>query len=57
LTYSFVLTLESRAVPISSTTPLFSTLAGVALLREKVSAKNVAGAIIIVVGISLIFLV
>jgi DME family drug/metabolite transporter len=57
LTYSFVETLESRAVPISSTTPLFSTLAGVVLLREKVTARNVLGSAIIVVGIFLIFLV
>ena len=57
LTYSFVETLESRAVPISSTTPLFSTLAGVVMLREKVTARNVLGSVIIVVGIFLIFLV
>jgi DME family drug/metabolite transporter len=57
LSYSFVETLESRAVPISSTTPLFSTLTSIVLLHEKVTAKNALGSIIIVVGIFLIFLV
>jgi transporter family protein len=57
LTYSFVETSQSRAVPISSTTPLFSTLAGVALLHEKVTARNVIGSIAIVLGIFLIFIV
>jgi len=57
LTYSFIETLESRAVPISSTTPLFSTLAGIALLHEKVTARNALGSIMIVTGIFLIFLV
>jgi len=57
LSYSFVETLESRAVPISSTTPLFSTLTSIVLLHEKVTVKNALGSIIIVVGIFLIFLV
>jgi DME family drug/metabolite transporter len=57
LTYSFIETLESRAVPISSTTPLFSTLAGMAFLREKVTARNFLGSVVIVAGIFLIFLV
>ena len=57
LTYSFVLTLETRAVPISSTTPLFSTLAGIALLHEKITAKTALGSVVVVVGVFLIFLV
>lgn len=57
LTFSFVNTLESRAVPISSTTPLFSTLAGIIFLHERVTAKNAFGSIVIVVGIFLIFAV
>ena len=57
LSYSFVETSESRAVPISSTTPLFSTLTSIVLLHEKVTAKNALGSIIIVIGIFLIFLV
>jgi drug/metabolite transporter (DMT)-like permease len=57
LTYSFINTLESRAVPISSTTPLFSTLSGIVFLHEKVTARNAVGSIIIVVGIFLIFVV
>lgn len=56
LTYSFIDTSESRAVPISSTTPLFSTLAVVLLLHEKVNLKNVVGATLIVTGIFMIFL-
>jgi DME family drug/metabolite transporter len=55
LTYSFVVTLGSRAVPISSTTPLFSTLFGIVFLHEKVSVKSALGSLIIVVGIFLIF--
>ena len=57
LTYSFINTSESRAVPISSTTPLFSTLSAIIFLRERVSMKNVWGSILIVVGIFLIFTV
>jgi len=55
LTYSFVQTYESRAVPISSTTPLFSTLVGFVFLREKVTWRNALGSVIIVSGIFLIF--
>ncbi len=57
LTYSFINTLESRAVPISSTTPIFSTLSGIVFLHEKVTARNAVGSIMIVVGIFLIFVV
>jgi drug/metabolite transporter (DMT)-like permease len=56
LSYSFTVTSQARAVPISSTTPLFSTLAGILLLREKVNAHNVAGSIMIVIGIFLLFI-
>jgi len=56
LAYSLIETLESRAVPISSTTPLFSTLTGFVLLREKVTVKNALGSIAVVVGVFLIFL-
>jgi DME family drug/metabolite transporter len=55
LTYSFIVTLGSRAVPISSTTPLFSTLFGIVFLHEKVTVKSALGSLIIVVGIFLIF--
>ena len=57
LAYSFINTLQSRAVPISSATPLFSTVAGILLLHEKVNTKNVMGSIMIVAGIFIIFLV
>jgi drug/metabolite transporter (DMT)-like permease len=57
LAYSFIETLESRAVPISSTTPLFSTLAGILLLHEKVTSTSVLGSVMIVVGIFLIFVI
>jgi uncharacterized membrane protein len=56
LAYSFVEIAQSRAVPISSTTPLFSTLASVFLLREKITARTAVGSMMIVVGIFLIFL-
>jgi drug/metabolite transporter (DMT)-like permease len=56
LSYSFTLSSQARAVPISSTTPLFSTLAGIMLLRERVTARNVLGSILIVAGIFLVFL-
>ena len=56
LTYSFTETMASRAIPISSTTPLFSVLAGVVLLHEKVTARNLVGSIVVVAGIFLIFL-
>jgi uncharacterized membrane protein len=57
LTYSFINTLESRAVPISSTTPLFSTLSATIFLHERVTAKNALGSILIVVGVFLIFII
>lgn len=56
LTFSFTETMASRAIPISSTTPLFSTLAGVVLLHEKVTARNLVGSVVVVAGIFLIFL-
>jgi DME family drug/metabolite transporter len=56
LTFSFTDALESRAVPISSTTPLFSTIAGIVLLHEKVTLKNILGSVLVVGGICLIFL-
>jgi drug/metabolite transporter (DMT)-like permease len=52
---SFLNTLESQAIPISSTTPLFSALAGFALFHEKATAQNVLGAIAVVAGVALIF--
>jgi DME family drug/metabolite transporter len=55
LTFSFLLIPESQAVPISSTTPLFSTMAGVVMLREKVTAKTVLGSVLVVVGIFIVF--
>lgn len=56
LTFSFTEIPEAQAVPISSTTPLFSTLAGIAFLREKVTAKVAVGSILIVMGIFLVFI-
>lgn len=56
LTYSFAVnTPESRAVPISSTTPLFSTLSGILFLHEKATKQNILGSILIVAGIFLVF--
>jgi len=57
LAMSFLYIPESKAVPISSTSPLFAAIAAMTLLREPVTAKIVAGSVIIVVGIFLIFMV
>ncbi|MEM3566613.1 MAG: DMT family transporter [Candidatus Bathyarchaeia archaeon] len=56
LTTSFIYIPEAQAVPISSTTPLFSALSGVVFLREKVTARIAVGSIMVVVGIFLIFM-
>ncbi len=57
LAYSFLHISQSQAVPISSTTPLFSTLTGKTVLKERITLKTAAGSIAVVVGISLIFAV
>ena len=57
LTYSFLHIPQSQAVPISSTTPLFSTLTSIAILKEHVTLKTAVGAIAIVAGIFLVFMV
>jgi DME family drug/metabolite transporter len=57
MNYSFLNILEAQAVPISSTTPLFSTIAGFALFHEKMTANNTLGAIVVVAGIFLIFMI
>jgi DME family drug/metabolite transporter len=54
---SFVNIFESQAVPISSTTPLFSAMAGFVIFHEKFTVNSVLGAAAIVLGIFLIFLV
>jgi drug/metabolite transporter (DMT)-like permease len=54
---SFMNIVGSRAIPISSTTPLFSALAGFLLFYEKATVENAVGAFAVVVGVSLIFLV
>lgn len=56
LTLSFAYIPESQAVPISSTTPLFSTLSGILFLHEKVTARVAIGSAIIVAGTFLIFI-
>jgi DME family drug/metabolite transporter len=55
LAFSFIHISEAQAVPISSTTPLFSTLSATVLLHERVTLKNAVGAIMVVTGIFLIF--
>jgi len=54
---SFLNTVATQAIPISSTTPLFSALAGFALFHEKATAENVLGAVAVVAGVSLIFII
>jgi drug/metabolite transporter (DMT)-like permease len=56
MNYSFLNIVESQAVPISSTTPLFAALAGFALFHEKMTWNKAVGAAIIVLGTILIFL-
>ncbi|MFQ6064820.1 MAG: DMT family transporter [Candidatus Bathyarchaeia archaeon] len=56
LTMSFLYISESQAVPISSTSPLFAAISGVLFLREPVTAKIVAGSVIIVIGIFMVFM-
>lgn len=55
LAYSFLNTSEAHAVPISSTTPLFSTFVGIIFLHERVTIKSAFGSILIVLGIFLLF--
>jgi len=57
MNYSFLTIVEARAVPISSISPLFTAVAGFIFFHEKLSTKTVLGAITIVAGVSLIFLV
>jgi DME family drug/metabolite transporter len=57
LAMSFLYIPESQAVPISSTSPLFAVIAGMIFLHEPVTAKIVAGSLIVVVGIFLIFVI
>jgi len=57
MNYSFLNISESQAVPISSTTPLFSALAGFAFFREKMTSNNILGAILVVAGVAMIFIV
>ncbi|MBT0160356.1 EamA family transporter [Candidatus Bathyarchaeota archaeon A05DMB-2] len=44
------------AVPISSTTPLFTEVVGFLFSHKKVTAETVLGAVVIVFGVFLIFL-
>jgi drug/metabolite transporter (DMT)-like permease len=55
LNYSFLSVAEAQAVPISSVSPLFAAFAGMFLFHEKASFEHVLGALVIVVGVSLIF--
>ena len=55
MNYSFLNISVARAVPISSTSPLFAALAGFMLFHEKMTTKTVLGAIAVVAGIALIF--
>ncbi len=57
LNYSFLNIPEAVAVPISSVTPLFSAIAGFMLFHEKATLNRVLGAVVIVVGVMLIFIV
>jgi DME family drug/metabolite transporter len=56
MNYSFLNISLTRATPISSTSPLFAAIAGFMLFHEKMTTKAVLGAIAIVAGIALIFI-
>jgi len=56
LAISLSYTEASRAVPISSVSPLFATLIGAFFLKDKVTVRIFAGAVLIVLGISVIFI-
>lgn len=56
MNYSFLHIVEAQAVPISSTSPLFAAFAGVLFFREKATIKTALGAVAIVAGICLIFI-
>lgn len=45
----------SRAVPISSVSPLFAMLVGAFLLKEKVTTRIFVGSVLIVLGIAIVF--
>jgi drug/metabolite transporter (DMT)-like permease len=57
MNYSFLNIAEAQAVPISSTTPLFSMLAGFMFFREKLTRNNTLGALLVVLGVVMIFIV
>ncbi len=57
MNYSFLNIAEAQAVPISSTTPLFSMFAGLMLFHEKMTRNNMLGAFLVVLGVVLIFVV
>lgn len=56
LALSFIHIPETHAVPISSTTPLFSAIAGASLLHEKVTLNVIIGSASIVLGVAIIFM-
>ncbi len=56
LAISLSYTEASRAVPISSVSPLFAALIGAFFLKEKVTVRIFAGAVLIVLGISVMFI-
>jgi transporter family protein len=57
LAVSLSYTEASRAVPISSVSPLFTTLIGAFLLKEKVTLRIFVGSLLIVLGTSALFVV
>lgn len=57
INYSFLYIPETQAIPISSTSPLFAALTGFLFFKEKATWFSTLGAVAVVVGIFLIFLV
>jgi drug/metabolite transporter (DMT)-like permease len=56
MNYSLMV-LDAQAIIISSTTPLFSTVAAFILFHEKATWNKIAGSLIVVFGVILTFMV
>jgi drug/metabolite transporter, DME family len=57
MNYSFQNMAGAQAVTISSTSPLFAAVAGFTLFRERATLKTIFGALAVVAGIVLIFII
>jgi len=56
LTFSFFYAPSSIVVPLSSTTPFFSGILGLLVLRENVTKRSAVGSVVVVLGIFILWL-